>query len=156
MRNGSRMAVLALCLGLTPLAARGQESNAESTWLSENRVNLVMQISGLGAEGCEIEIQPGHPGCKFEPLTRRIERVPVGSVVKLDTIPIEARSTSADRDCSFAITIREPGQPPRTFRRGIRLSDSAASDEAKKAQVLRCYLSTASLAARDAAATRVR
>jgi hypothetical protein len=85
-------------------------------------------------------------------VARSVEPVAGGSVVRLDEIAIDAMSTGADRDCSFRITIREPGRPPRSFLRGIRL----AGGDGAKPQTLRCYLSTASLAARDAEGRRLR
>lgn len=151
MRGRSGMAVLAVLAWLTQLAVAGQEPATPRGGVS-NRVNLQVQISGLGAEGCEIEVRPGHPGCRFEPVQRTVESVGAGAVVRLDAIPIEATSTGADRDCSFKITIKEPGRPPRSFLRGIRLADGSAT----KPQTLRCYLSTASLAARDAEEARRR
>ncbi|GIW89118.1 MAG: hypothetical protein KatS3mg108_3442 [Isosphaeraceae bacterium] len=151
MRGRSGMAVLAIWLGVASAAALGQSQSGPRMSVT-NRVNLQLQISGLGREGCEIEVVPGHPGCRFESVRRTVESVGVGAVVRLDTIPIEATSTGADRDCSFKITIREPGQPPRTFLRGLRLSGGGGA----RPQTLRCYLSTASLAARDAEARRSR
>jgi hypothetical protein len=112
----------------------------------ENKVNLQLQITGLGAEGCTLEIKPGHPGCQFESLERRVKRV--GETVTLAPIAITAKSTGADRDCSFAITIKEPGQPPKTFRRGLRLSARAAGEPAP-VQSLKVYLSAPSVAIRD-------
>jgi hypothetical protein len=54
----------------------------------------------------------------------------------------DVRATSADRYCLFAITIREPGQPVKTVRRGLRLV--ATPDRPEAAQVLNCYLSSPS------------
>ncbi len=69
-------------------------------------------------------------------------------MVRLQPITIDARSLGADRDCSFAITIREPNQPPKTFRRGIRLTDPEPG-VTSTAQTLKLYLSAPSVAARD-------
>ncbi|MGZ6300234.1 MAG: hypothetical protein ACXWMN_07060, partial [Candidatus Limnocylindria bacterium] len=65
-------------------------------------------------------------------------------------------STSADRDCLFAITVKEPGQPAKTVKRGIRL-DRAEGDGGKvPAQTFTCMLRSPSLAARDDAAKTIK
>lgn len=134
------------CVALLVLVSCGSIARAQSGQSVQNKVNLILQISGLGPEGCEIEIKPGHPGCHFDVVNGVVKRVPSGSVAKLDAIAIMAESTGADRDCSFAITIKEPGQQPRTFRRGLRLA-SPTAEKPLPNQTLRCYLSSASLAA---------
>jgi hypothetical protein len=146
IRSGRTAWGVALGLGWTAACVAGARAGVGDP--VENQVNLVLQISGLGADGCVIEVKPGHPSCKFEPVARRVVRAPVNRAVQLDAIPIQAVSTGADRDCSFAITIREPGQPPRTYRRGLRLTAQVAG-EPVPSQTLRCYLSTPSLAERE-------
>lgn len=145
MRSRSRMAALAMAasLGIGPATLAGDAPAVE------NKVHLILQISGLGPEGAKIEIKPGHKGCDFEPIIKPIKKgkVPAGSIIKLD-MDIDAQSTSADRDCSFAITVKEPGQPPKTYHRGLRL----AIEEVGKpvpSKVFKCYLSSPSIAARD-------
>ena len=120
-----------------------------------NQVQLVLQISGLGPEGGEIEIKPGHSACKFEPVARKLQRVPAGSVAVTNPITILAESQGADRDCSFAITIKEPGKPPRKYVRGLRLSPEVAGQSLPK-QTLRCYLSTPAIATTENDETRKR
>jgi hypothetical protein len=147
MRNRLRMAAWALAAGVAwaPSARAGDPPVA-------NRVNLDVQISGLGRAGCEIEIRPGHPACQFRPIAATIRPEDSRDPLKLRTIAIDARSLGADRDCSFSITVKEPGQPPKTFRRGVRL---AATEPGKPTptQSLRCYLNTAAIAAKDKPAT---
>ena len=128
-----------------PTPARGDEETVVNT------VNLELRIAGLGREGCEIEVKPGHPACSFPAVRRRVESRVSGGIAKLPPISVVAESISADRDCSFAITIKEPGRDPRTFRRGIRLEPQAPG-RATPIQSLTCYLSTPSLAAKDAPA----
>ena len=111
----------------------------------ENRVNLELQISGLGRDGCEIEIRPGHPGCQFRPIARIVDPTQAADPLKLAKIPIVAQSTGPDRDCSFTITVKEPGRPPATFRRGVRLSLPTASKPLPE-QSLKCLLNTAAVA----------
>ncbi len=144
MRSRSWMAALAITAGLVgAMTSRGDEEVPV-----ENTVYLSLQISGLGPEGGTIEIKPGHKSCRFEPVEKTIERAPLNTVIRLDPIKIAAQSTGADRDCSFEITIKEPGQPPKSFRRGLRLSPSKP-DRPTPTQSLKCYLISPSLASKN-------
>lgn len=143
------MAVLAVVaagysmLALAVPAARGDDPP------SRNVISLQVLISGLTSGESTIEIKPGHPACKFEPVTKTIASGN-GGLLRLEPIAIEAESLGADRDCSFAITIREPGQEPQTFRRGIRLAPGDPTPGAAlPAQTLKLYLSAPSVAARE-------
>lgn len=145
---------------LTLAAAMGVMSHEQVFAAAEpvvNQVRLELQIAGVSRDGCEIEIKPGHAGCQFPTIVKKVGPRTLGSpsrtVVNLD--PILAQSTNADRDCAFAITVREPGCPPRTFHRGIRLAQRA-SEEAVPLQKLTCYLSTPSLLARETEKQRPR
>ncbi len=113
----------------------------------ENQVNLQLRIAGLESDSCIVEIKPAHPGCEFQPIVKKVERERSG-IISIDRIPILARSTGANRDCSFAITIKEPGQPDKTFRRGMRLTAQDAG-EAVPVKSLRIYLSAPELAERE-------
>lgn len=156
MRSRSGMAVLVL--GLAPVFATSPVSRADDVEAEavENKVRLVLQISGLGPEGALIEIRPGHKACDFKPVNEEIKRgqLPPDSVIKLD-LDIEAETTSADRDCSFAITVKEPGQTPKTYHRGLRLTDHEAG-QPLPSKILRCYLSSPSIATRDTSVPRRR
>ncbi len=113
-----------------------------------NKVTLQLQLSGIGRQGCILEIKPAHPACSFKPMKFKVGGLVADRAVALDPIVFDARSTGADRDCSFAITVREPGQAPRTFQRGLRLTESA--DETKiPEKTLKCYLSASALASRS-------
>jgi hypothetical protein len=142
------MAALAVLAGSTALgtipAARAEEPPVANT------VRLQLRITGLSGSGCTLKITPAHPGCQFKPIVRRVPPTGGGSMLPLEPIALTATSTGADRDCSFAITIQEPGQPPQTFRRGIRLLSPTAG-QAVPVQTVKVYLSATSLAARDAA-----
>jgi hypothetical protein len=165
MPNGSRTTnwiAVSLLLGALASTARAQDTTANEADLKpqtegvRNRVTLVLQVSGLGQEGFEIEVRPAHPGCRFEPIVRTHEDpIPAGAVVRIDPIAIDATSLGADRDCSFAITIREPGKPPRTFLRGLRL-DRATAEQTLPTQTFRCYLSATALALKDDASRKRR
>jgi hypothetical protein len=105
-------------------------ANAKATY----KVILDLGIAGLGPKGCDIEIKAAHPGCKFEPVTRHIgERGQATIEIK------DIETTSADRDCTFAITVREAGQAEKTNRRGLRLKAPGST-----AQTLSCYFSSPS------------
>ena len=148
MSSRSRMAAVALgwigLVGIAPAPARAEEEAITNT------VSLELRIAGLGREGCEIEVKPGHPGCSFAPVRRQVPGLVAGGIVRLkEPLRIEARTINADRDCMFAITIKEPGREPRTVRRGVRLEPPTA-EHPRPAQTLTCYLSTPSLAAKDA------
>lgn len=127
----------AMILGFLPVAASTASSNVLAQSGVVNQVTIELQVQGLSKEGCIVEIAPGHPGCKFKKVKYKVDN----SRVLLQ--PIEVTSLSADRDCSFAITIKEPGMPDQTIRRGMRLSrpDSAG---AKPESKLTCYLATPS------------
>jgi len=119
-----------------------------------NKVNLQLQISGVASEGATLEVRPGHGDCHFTPVSKKLPAPPAGNgPIKLPTIELDCSSTHADRDCAFAITIKEPGCPPRTYRRGIALKP-AAEGQPKPVQSLPCLLSAPSLAAKEASKTR--
>jgi hypothetical protein len=102
-------------------------------------VLLDLNIAGLSPKGCDIEIAPGHMGCKFRPVSQHLGREDGGKAkIRFDDV----QTTVADRYCIFAITIREPGQPVKTVHRGLRLV--ASSSDRNSPQLLTCYLSSPS------------
>src|SRR5689334_5040473 len=103
-----------------------------------SRVKLEIIIAGLGPKGCDIEVAPGHMGCQFRPVSMHLGKENSQTVLLFDDV----QTTGADRYCIFAITIREPGQPVKTVRRGMRLVASA--NDQSSAQLLTCYLSSPS------------
>jgi len=114
-----------------------------------NQVKIQLEITGLSQDGCEIEVTPANAGCEFEKLSYRVPSPGRRDArVRVTFKPVRAACTNADRECSFAITLREPGQPPRTFHRGLRLKLPEASGNVP-AQTMTCYLSSPSLAARE-------
>lgn len=145
----SRSWMAALTIALTVAATFGSPVRADDDPVA-NTVRLELQIAGLGPEGCAVEVRPAHPGCQFAELVARVDSSRVGSsrTVRLPPFVIDARSSSADRDCTFAITIREADRPPMTFRRGVRLLPQVAGQPAP-VRTLTCYLVSPSLAARD-------
>jgi hypothetical protein len=149
------MAALALAAGVAladaarPAPARGGDKPPVV-----NKVTLYLRITGLGPDGCEVEIKPGHPLCDFPAVTKKVK---YGGQAQgeLTLDGMNVKSTSPDRDCQFSITIKEPGQPPRSVHRGIRLVSPKAG-AAVPEQTFKCYLRSPSLAARDDAEKRVK
>lgn len=147
MTAGTLLAGLAFAFAATSFA-RAAEADGENATV-ENTVKLEIQISGLGPNGGKVEIKPAHPGCKFKPLPPvTLKKGAAPDVVKLEPIAVVASTTSADRDCSFEITLTEPGRTPVTFRRGLQLSP-ASSGSAKPSRTLKCYLPATAVASKD-------
>ncbi len=50
----------------------------------------------------------------------------------------------ADHTCAVAITVREPGQPPKTVYRGFRLTNPRATSPSTPSSIpsFTCYLSS--------------
>jgi hypothetical protein len=104
------------------------------------KVVIEVRISGLGPGGCDVEVAPGSPDCQFRAVSQHVTTADYqyGKRILLEDV----RATGTDRYCIFAITIREPGQPVKTVRRGLRLVGT--SGRPQTAQVLNCYLSSPS------------
>jgi hypothetical protein len=83
-------------------------------------IQLSLAIAGLGAEGCDVEVKPANPSCKFRPSPTK--HVSSDGHATIELRDVELRG--ADKTCTLAITVREPGQPPQTVYRGFRLSSS--------------------------------
>jgi hypothetical protein len=137
------MAALACACGLVATAGPVRASDTV-----ENKVNLQLQIAGLDGSGCTVEVKPAHPGCQFKTIVRKVPKGDSQDVVILSPIAFTARSTGADHDCSFAITVTEPGRPPKTYRRGVRLVTGAAG-QPQPVKNLKIYLSAPSIAASE-------
>ncbi|MBV8383879.1 MAG: hypothetical protein JO116_24175 [Planctomycetaceae bacterium] len=133
MQGRSWMAALAMVVG--SVSAPGRPARADQA-PTTTKVKLELRIAGLphGGGGCDVEIKPGHAGCQFRPMTCHVRDDGRATLVLED---VQARN--ADRDCAFAITIREPGQGVMTVRRGLRLSARSTSIPS-----LTCYVSSPS------------
>lgn len=145
MRSRSWMAALSLVAGLALWAAAPIRADDKAP--VRNTINLQLQITGLSADGTVVEIKPGSPACKFAEVKKTIRHA--GTIVRLAEIAIDAESTGADGQCSFLITIKEPGQPPKEFRRGVRLAAKHDEHKSVESQTLKIYLTAPSVAARD-------
>ena len=110
----------------------------------KQKVQLSIHIAGTTANsGVEVLIKPAHPACKFKPIT-----CPVKKDGMLPEIPpIDVETLSADRDCTFAIVLKEPGQPEKTFRRSFQLNAPTAGT-GEKPQALMCYISSRMVASK--------
>src|SRR5262249_39833947 len=63
MQGRSRMAagsIVASLLGIVPLTVWAEDVT------DVHKVKLELRIAGVGRNGCDIEIKPGHAGCKFQ------------------------------------------------------------------------------------------
>lgn len=134
MQGRSWMAALTLttatALALTLTLQAGADEKTAS-----HKVRLRLFIAGLYRQGCDVEIKPGHSGCRFRPVTQHVNQDGQSTVV-LDDV----QTASADKECAFAITMVEPNQPVRTVYKGLRLRRSGLSDAA----TLDCFLSSPS------------
>jgi hypothetical protein len=90
------------------------------------RVQLALVIEGLGKAGGDVEIKPANAGCKFR--VPSPQHVRAEGQVKIELKDVEIRG--ADHTCTVAITVREPGQSPKTVYRGFRLANQRATSPA--------------------------
>jgi hypothetical protein len=117
------------------------------------KVKLELRIAGVGRQGCDVEIRPGHAGCSFRPVSKHINgKLGWGEWMLIFD---DVQSQSADRDCAFSITIREPGHADRTVHRGLRLAPPKP-DQPTPVQTLTCFLNSPSMLARTESERRPR
>lgn len=148
MQGRSRMAALTLVAGIALTLATPAQA-VDKLVVSE--VRLELRIAGLrrGGDGCDVEVKPGHAGCKFQKVTQHVTSDGVATV-KLKNV----ESTGSDHDCAFTITVKESGHPDKTIHRGMRLNPP---EPGKLATVptLSCFVSAPSkIAAAEKARTR--
>lgn len=86
------------------------------------KVHLRLAIAGLGTEGCDVEIKPANRSVKFRPAP--IVHVKSDGHATIELREIELRG--ADKTCSLAITVRQPGQEPQTIYRGFMTNTTTA------------------------------
>jgi hypothetical protein len=142
MQSRSWMAALALATAM--IGANAPRSIAGEPAPTKQKVQLTLKLDGLSSEGGEVEIKPGHAGCKFETIkfkTKGHPRTGMRGEIILD--PIDVETMSADRNCSFSITLKEAGQPDKIVRRNLRLTPT--EDQPAKPQAMTCYISSNSL-----------
>jgi hypothetical protein len=176
MRARSRMAALALVAGMSiavgravsalvpgPMQDRGQaqdtkqEAGARAQKAqpkpAEGRiptVQLNLVIAGLTGDGCDVEVKPGSPSCRFRALNDQgkqgRQHVSSEGRAKVELRDVELRG--ADRTVTVAITVTERGQSSRTVYRGFRLpsarADAPGTPNPKAVPAFTCYLSSPS------------
>ena len=142
MQGWSWMAALTLVASIA--GASAPSTRASEPTPVKQKVSLSLRLDGLSSQGGEVEIKPGHAGCKFETIKFQTKAHPKAIDGKIFLDPIEVETVSADRECSFAITLREPGQADKVVRRTLRLTP-AAPGKAATPQVLTCFISSNSL-----------
>jgi hypothetical protein len=108
-------------------------------------IQLNLVIAGLGTEGCDVEVKPANAGCRFRPSST--EHIPSDGRATIKLRDVELRG--ADKTCTMAITVREPGQPPQTIYRGFR----PGSSKVGAVPSFTCYVNS-KLAGVDSKATR--
>src|SRR5438105_3254342 len=89
-----------------PSAPRSPAEAPKSPETTFPAVRLNLVIAGLGREGCDVEVKPANPGCKFR--TSAPRHVPSDGRAMLELRDVELRG--ADHTCTLAITVCEPGQ----------------------------------------------
>jgi hypothetical protein len=146
MQARSWMAAAAVALASSCAATTARAGDAAVV----NKVTMRLTISGLGSDGCEVEIKPGHPACSFKPITKKLDKEG-----RAEPIILEVKSSSPDRDCMFAIVVKEPGEKPKTVKRGLRLTNPSEGKPIP-AQTFDCLLRSPSLAARTDAAKMIK
>lgn len=117
-------------------------NDAESQSPGKGRkVELRLVIGGLGVEGCDVEVKPGNAACRFK---KKTSHVPSNGKVTLEIREVELRGV--DRNCTFAIVLREKGQEPKTVYRGFRLAADADADDStsERTESFTCYMSSPS------------
>lgn len=138
MQGRSWMAVLALAAASA--VHQGPASLAGPPTPIKRTVNLSLRLDGIARGGGEVVVKPGHPGCKFKPITEPLKENGSAKLV----LPIEVETVSADQDCSFAITLKEPGQPDKTVRRNLRIVPTPEGKPASP-QSLTCFVTSNSM-----------
>jgi hypothetical protein len=114
-------------------------------------IELNLMIAGLGRDGCEVEVKPGTRSCRFQPQTQHVASHGKASLVFHD---VEFRG--ADRNCSFAITVREAGQEPRTIYRGFRLPNRVDPSRPAATPSFTCFMTSPSKLAGLVRSDRIR
>ncbi len=94
---------------------RGGETAPKADGTKLPKVHLRLAIAGLGTEGCDVEIKPANRSVKFRPAPMVHVRSDGHATIELREIELRG----ADKICSLAITVRQPGQEPQTVYRGF-------------------------------------
>jgi hypothetical protein len=136
--------------------AKSQTSDKKPLDPPIKSVQLNLVIAGLGREGCDVEVMPGNPSCKFRVVNLagdagKLNRGKEGAqhvssagraVLELQNVEIRG----ADRTCAVKIIMHESGQSPKTVYRGFRVPhrDAEATAPSDQTPSFTCYLSSPS------------
>jgi hypothetical protein len=123
-----------------PSRTEAPKSKAKPSDSHFTRVHLNLVIAGLGREGCDVEVKPANAGCRFR--VPSPHHVSSGGQARIELKDVEIRG--ADHTCTVAVTIREPGQPPKTVYRGFRLTNQRTTSPSTSSAIpsFTCYLSS--------------
>ena len=121
-----------------PLTTEVQKPKPSDSNFTRVQLNLV--VAGLGREGCDVEVKPANAGCRFRAPSP--QHISSGGQAKVELKDVEIRG--ADHTCTVAITIREPGQTPKTVYRGFRLTNPRSGSPSATSSIpsFPCYLSS--------------
>ncbi len=114
---------------------------------SAPKIKVELELVIAGRQGsCDVEVKPAHSGCSFRAVKKHVDRDQKTLRIVIDDLVLN----NADRDCAFAITLKEAGKPEKTMKRGMRLDppSTVAADTPASVPKLICYLSSPSMTAR--------
>jgi hypothetical protein len=137
MQGRSWMAALALAAATAALF--GTASHAGQPTPVKQTVKLSLHLEGIAREDGEVTIKPGHPGCRFKEISFRLSDQPRDTYGMINLAPFEVETISADRDCAFVITLKEPGKPDKTVRRNLLVLPNADGSPSAP-QKLTCFV----------------
>ncbi len=138
MQGRSRMAALMLSAATVAVGVGffTPASDAAGPPSVKQKIKLQIRLDGISSNS-EVVIKPGHPACRFKPIVYSVKED--GDI--RDIPPIDVETFSADRDCSFAIVLKEPGQPDKVFRRSLQINAPTEATRGKP-QFFLCYISS--------------
>ncbi len=117
-------------------AAEGRKTEDSESPGKGRTVELQLAIGGLTEAGCDVEVKPGNAACRFKKQSSH-----VSSEGKLKLVIRDVELRGVDRNCTFAIILREKGQPPKTVYRGFRM---AADSKSERSESFTCFMSSPS------------
>jgi hypothetical protein len=129
-----------------------RDAKSEASRMHCLELNLI--IAGLGQQGCEIEVKPGNRGCRFQ-----AQRKHVGAKGEARFLFKDIELRGAEHNCTFAITLEESKQAPRTIYRGFRViprGTTGASTVTSAIPSFTCYMNAPSKLARLEHASQIR
>ncbi len=142
------MAALSIAAALAAGVSAPTNSLAGDLAPIKQKVTLNIRFTGGVGQKADVVVKPGNAGCRFKPITRAIDPnvdVPFG--------PFDVETFSAEGNCSFAITVKEPGQPDKTVRRILQITPKPDAKPGEPV-TLSCFVSSRSLSSAPAVADK--